>query len=216
MIGNMVEQAFLQARQRQPETAKRWRDLSWRWGPALPDSALTGTIQSHGKLDLLVRAPEDEVAERIRAGHTDEGSRDDDVILLSHLWVSGAYETVRLVYQRKIEKDNGPFRRLRHELALVRMPIDKHVVAYTDSKRFKAPIPMMRSPNHGDAPAQYVFDPNSLARSHIMPGRPSERGSLTWLATDVVSCTTTWIERRDLSDRILAFAEALPIQPSRR
>jgi hypothetical protein len=50
----------------------------------------------------------------------------------------------------------------------------------------------------------YSYDNEDPLRSHIMPTDISDRGSMQWLAIDIPdSLNQRWIERRDLSDRLL-------------
>ena len=64
---------------------------------------------------------------------------------------------------------------------------------------------MARNPPKNDPTDVYIYDPNDDQRAHIMPFGKSPRGSLAWYVTDVKTGTDRWIERRDLSDRILVL-----------
>ena len=69
----------------------------------------------------------------------------------------------------------------------------------------KTAIEMVRLPQKNHDSDKYVYDRTDKQRSHIMSMGISDRGSVSWHVTDILKNDVRWIERRDLSDRILAL-----------
>jgi hypothetical protein len=118
-------------------------------------------------------------------------------IFFSEVWVSGIYETMRLLLNdRKLVPDSGEYRALFNDFELLRIPIDKHDIA-----KQKAPLEIMTY----DQKDPYVFTKGDPQRSHIMYTAVSVQGSLKWQVIDVKADKTRWIERRSLSDRMITL-----------
>jgi hypothetical protein len=111
------------------------------------------------------------------------------------------YEALRLLRDRKL-LDEPESETVFRDFELLRMPLEKHEIA--KDREFKQPQPMTRYPPNDNASDSYVYDPKSPTRSHIMPFGITERGSITWHAIDARDGSARWIERRWLSDRVLA------------
>jgi hypothetical protein len=94
------------------------------------------------------------------------------------------------------------FRSIFADFELLRMPIAKFEIA--KDKKMKQPL-AMRKVGETDEVTPQSYDPKDLARYHIMPKGLSPRGSAVWLALDHQTNREYWIERRDLSERLLAF-----------
>jgi hypothetical protein len=193
---NALDAVFNLARLRQNEIYQRWISISWAMGGQLPNSLLSVNVQRDGELDQILRCLEDEFllpetsASMFKAHYS---------LMLANLWVGGIYETVRLL--REIagrQREHDP---IAHDLRLLRVALEKHQIA--DDRRLTAPLRMTRHPPNDNATDCYVYSPDDPQRSHIMPTGISARGSVMWQVIDLRANTERWIERRDLSDRIL-------------
>jgi hypothetical protein len=88
-------------------------------------------------------------------------------------------------------------------LRLLRIPIDKHEIR--GDKKLKAPLVMKRYPPKDEAEDIYQYTKDDPTRSHIMPGGVSKRGSVMWQVLDITCNESFWIERRSLSEKLLAI-----------
>jgi hypothetical protein len=136
--------------------------------------------------------------------------------MLSNLWVGSTYEIFRLLVdgsRRLIAEPSDEFKALNRELRLLRIPIEKHEIS--GDRKLKTSLELLRSAHSGGGPGLYNYDKEDPRRAHIMPTRPSSRGSTTWLVTDIDQKKSYWIERRELSERIVAlWDQCLPDAPS--
>ena len=105
---------------------------------------------------------------------------------------------------------------LAEDFRLLRVPLAKQEIA--SQGQLKEPLKFQKFPPKGDQSDAYEYDKSDPKRSHIMPTGISARGSVTWQALDIKKGQERWIERRDLSDRIVALwgkpATASSQQPS--
>ena len=161
------------------------------------NSLLAMSIQRDGAVDLLLRAIEDEQAQR----HDLFGFHYQK--MMSDYWIGGVYETFRLLKDRELADPAQAFAEIFADLEPTRVAIDKHELA--QERKLKTPIEMVRLPQKNDASDKYVYDKTDKQRSHIMGMGISDRGSVRWLVTDILKEADRWVERRDLSDRILAL-----------
>jgi len=117
---------------------------------------------------------------------------------LSEYWISGMYETFRLLTDRKLAGTDTES--IFRALELVRMGIDKHEVPkdYT----LHGPLQFVKV-GEGNEAKSYDYDKKDPMRAHIMPMGVSQRGSLQWRVIDLRNKRELWIERRELSDSIL-------------
>ena len=184
----------------QEAVSQAWVTGSHRLGGALPGSLLSVSIQRAGRLDALLRCMEDEyvgvdLREEIRPWVA------EPLTSLSEIWIGQVYEIVRLTQERKLTAANDFFKALAHDFRLLRIPLEKYEIAQAGS--LAAPIPMSRNPV-ADGDVNYHYDKKDPLRAHIMPSGISQRGSIQWLAIDIsAGLIERWIERRDLSDRVL-------------
>jgi hypothetical protein len=200
-IGTQIANAFNDAKTRYSELQSTWIRISYRVGSRLIDSLLPRNIQREGDVDILLRCMEDEAAQDNPTGF--DGGVFGYQKMLSEYWVGGMYEIFRLLRQRDLADTSSSFAEILLDLELLRMPLEKHEIAKDSA--LKAPVEMVRNPPKNDSTDIYTYDPSDDQRAHIMPFGKSPRGSLTWYVTDVRTGTDRWIERRDLSDRILAL-----------
>lgn len=196
------------ARARFPDLQKNWIDVSLRVGGLLPKSRLLVSVQRVGDLDMLLRAIEDEwVSAPVKPGDAGRQSAADLLschyqLMLSELWVSSAYEIFRLLKARKLA-DGNAFNALAHDFRLLRVPLEKHEIV--EDGKLSAPLLMQNFPPDKENPEIRAYDKNDTTRAHIMPTGLSERGSLMWLVFDHRANKQFWIERRALSERIIAL-----------
>jgi hypothetical protein len=196
----LILAGFTQASSKYPDVHGAWVTTSYRIGGQLPNSSLVSSVQRAGELDVLVRCMEDEFCV-----HTDTQEPDFSFhyqVILSESWVGHMYEITRLLKDRKRTPDNKDFDALAHHLRLLRIPIDKHEIP--GDKKLKAPLMMKRYPPKNEPSDIYEYSKDDPTRSHIMPTGVSGRGSVMWQVLDITSNESFWIERRGLSEKILA------------
>jgi hypothetical protein len=203
-VSKLVATAFALATQSQPELSKAWIQVSFRLGGALPNSLLILSLQRDGNLDLVLRCMEGERAA------TDQHSEQAGLFevhyqkMLSELWVGSLYESLRLlIVERKLIPDTDEIRLLAEDFRLLRIPIEKHEI--TSQGQLTAPLQLQRFPPNNDHTDIYKYDKADPQRSHVMPSGLSSRGSIMWQVIDLKNNQERWIERRSLSDRIIAL-----------
>lgn len=199
-VSELVLSSYQLALKQQEAVTHAWVTGSHRLGGTLPGSFLSVSIQRAGRLDAVLRCMEDEFAsadlcEEVRQWAT------EPLESLSEIWIGQVYEIVRLAMERKLIADSDLFKALAHDFRLLRISIEKHEIA--QDRSLLAPLPMSRIPaREGDV--DYHYDKKDPFRTHIMPTGISGRGSMQWLAIDIsAALSQRWIERRDLSDRVL-------------
>ena len=208
-----IARAFMLARSRYPELHKTWNGISARVGGVLPNSLLFPSIQKTGDLDMMLRAKEDDFSA------APEGAGDEDLfsdhyqLMFSELWVGAVYEIFRLLKERKLVPDRGAFKTLADDLTLLRIPLEKHEIA-TEWELSK-PLLMQRNPPNNDKTDIYQYSKSDPQRAYNMPSGFSSRGSAMWHVFDVKSGISYCLERRALSERIVAlWGSVAPAQNS--
>jgi hypothetical protein len=188
------------AAQQQETVTRSWIATSLKLGAALPGSLLIVSVQRAGRLDAVLRCMEDEYANGAMGAEVLQWAT-EPLASLSEAWVGQVYEVLRLTSERKLLAESDSFAQLAHDFRLLRISMEKHEIAADRS--LTAPLPMYRRPaREGDA--DYYYDKGDPLRAHIMPTGISRRGSVQWLAIDVkAKSTQRWIERRELSERVL-------------
>ena len=172
----------------------------------LPASQLSATIQQDGQLDLLLRAIEDERATAMAAAQQQDHlfeAHYQDQAMFSDFWIGRVYETLRLLIARGLLPKDGDVGALKQDFNLLRIPIDKHEIAGDGS--LTEPLHMQRQPPSGNATDFYEYNKADPQRAHIMGRGVSQRGSMMWRTVDLKTRQDRWIERRALSDRIIAL-----------
>ena len=193
IVSDHVLNAFSAAARNQRDAADRWTRFAFRYGSRLPRSLLAPTIQRHGRLDTVLRSLEDERIDR----HVLSGS--EYLTMLSSYWIGGMHAAFWILGKRKLGDETTNFKSVADDLALVRMGLEKHELPKDwdlEPRQMTAPHP---SNNDSDLNTN---DPN---RTQIMPAGLSTRGSMVWHVVEGDQSRS--IERRELSDRILALAE---------
>jgi hypothetical protein len=216
LVSALIPQAFNVAKAKCPDEYRAWTDLSPRLAARSLVPLAVVDIQRLGDLDLLLRCMEDEHVAKA-AGEVLAGDMFGHHYqkMFSEMWIGGWYEILRAIRQRAEEASkrgdqtsglttSDEFNRLLSDIERLRMPLEKYEIA--KDKSLKRPLPMKRYPPNSDATDDVVYDSKDPQRSHHMPSGLSGRGSLTWLALDHTSDNEYWIERRNLSERLLALA----------
>ena len=204
-VSKLISLAFAEAISQNRENQTRWVAASLRIGGRLPQSLLSVQIQKVGKFDTLLRSMEDEFADRQGGGNEDvELFGFDAQSMMSETWVSSAYEFCRTLRQREIAPRSTEFENIFRCLESLRMTIEKLEIA--KDRVIKEPLMFMPSdPTPDDRP--YAYSKSDRLKSHIMPSGVSARGSLMWCPFDVHANNHVWMERRGLSDGLLAAME---------
>jgi hypothetical protein len=202
-IGTAVANAFRLAQTRYPELHEEWIRISFRVGGRLPKSLLSASIQRDGTVDLLLRCMEDEQA-RATATNTKTGMFNFHYQkMLSDYWIGGIYESFGTLRRRKLADAAAAFEQIFSDLESIWVPLEKHELPKDWS--LKAPLTMGRNPRNNNSTDLYVYDPKDNKRAHIMGAAITRNGSVIWHVIDLKTENDRWVERRDLSDRILAL-----------
>jgi hypothetical protein len=208
-VTQLITAAFMLARFRYPELRETWTSISARVGGLLPNSPLLSSIHRTGDLDMMLRAMEDDFSAPPEGG--DEANRQADLLsdhyqlMLSELWVGAVYEIFRLLTdsERKLAPDSDAIMALAHDLRLLRIPLEKHEIAA--DRKLSEPLLMQRYPPNINETDSYHYSKSDARRAYNMPSGVSSRGSVRWYVIDVKSQKSYWLERRALSERIVAL-----------
>lgn len=202
MVAKLLSAARNHARARQSAFMATWIKLSFQLPSAVPHSLLGVNIQKDGEIDAILRCLEDDAAALVRQkGEAAHGELDYDLYsTLVRYWIGSMYETFRIL--KNANPGHALIREIHDELALIRMPLEKHEIA-SDSK-LSGPLKLRRMPPHGDASDNYLYDKSSKTKSHIMPsGMCNFCGSMFWIAIDGKSAGQSEITRRSVSDKVI-------------
>jgi hypothetical protein len=177
--------------------------MSIRVGGRLPNSLLFANFQRDGEVDLLLRCMEDEHAQATAAGKEPGMFNFHYQRILSDYWIGGIYEGFRTLHQRNLVGATAVFDRIFSDLELIRVSLEKHELP--KDRALKEPLTMVRGPRSNDATDFYLYDPKDDQRTHIMGVTIAPNGSVMWHVIDLKTENDRWVERRDLSDRILTM-----------
>lgn len=202
-VRELIQAGFALASSKYPDVHKAWVSTSYAIGGWLPSSTLSFSVQRGGELDVLLRCMEDEFSPNAEMKEPDYAFGYQ--ASLSELWVGHFYEIFRLLKDRKCVPENKDFDALAQDLRLLRIPLEKHEIA--GDRKLKEPLMMKRHPAKNDMSDIYEYSKDDPTRSHIMPMGVSTRGSVVWQALDISSNQSYWLERRGLSERIIAMFE---------
>ncbi len=197
---------FLVARSRHETEWNSWTQLSFSLSAGAAPAA--AAIQRQGGLDLLLRCLESE--------RCTTSVRDTELdwslgyqIMFSEQWVLGCYEFLRSFKQRCPASNSSSdltlpqgFVDVFQDYERLRIPLAKFELA--KDSRLKEPLSMSTLGSGTAEPIKH-YDPKDPMRVHIMPTGVSKSGSVTWLALDTSALRQYWVERRDLSDRLLSL-----------
>lgn len=204
-VTKLVTAAFAQASLGQRQIHERWIRVSTQLGNMLPQSSLLVSVQSLGNLDTVIRMMEDETSQLKEPDPFAEAIAWNHKRLLSEMWVSSAYEIIRMLYDRDLVPETDDFNDLLFDLELLRMPLVKYEV--TKVRKLIVPMvirPVLVTPDNTDS----IYADYESHKAHILPAGTSGRGSNMWLIADEVSNTEEWVERRNLSDQFLSVFES--------
>ena len=188
----LLNAADAAARMRAPELAARWIRLSHVLGSVIPDGSAVELLQEVGRLDLLVRAMEE----------------DPDPMLhplgpMSVTWVALSYEVVRALHQRRPTWPG--IEPLLRRLELVRMPLLKFEIAQ-EGKNQMPPIELYRSPPGPSDKPNRIYDKADRERAYRPVGALTPEG-LSWGVVDSAAGRTVWVTRRSLADELLMLCQ---------
>jgi hypothetical protein len=206
VVSQLVSATFRQATAQHPALCHKWIQISARVGGSLPASQLIATVQMLGDLDMVLRCMEDDFRPSAVAPGPDALFAHHYQKMLTELWTGGAYAVFRLLDERKSAPEPHAIKAIHHDLRMIRIPLEKHEIA-AEHKLGDA-ICMQRLPPNNDASDEYIYKPGDRARAHIMPTGVSPRGSIMWQVFDAKANRSYWLERRELSERIIASFEA--------
>ncbi|NIA70928.1 hypothetical protein HBA54_20205 [Pelagibius litoralis] len=212
-VSPLLNELFNIARARYKVEHEAWVNLSFRLSGRFNLVTASLSIQRQGDLDILLRCLEDEFNTNKDASGVDFAIHYQ--MMLSETWITGCYEILRAFQQRDREAtaasrspsgvcELDEFKSVFADFELLRMPIAKLEIA--KDNKIQHPLPMRRFGDDETKPIEF-YDPKDPGRFHIMPNGVSARGSTVWLALDGRSLQQHWVERRDLSDRLLALVK---------
>jgi len=198
-----ISEAFVNARSRYERLDRSWVNTFAKIGSLLPRSLLMVSIQRDGALDLMLRRMENELSQTTQSIASSNIFGFHYHKMFAELWVGGMYETFRLLNDqtRKLVPATDEYKSLASGLKLLRVPLEKHEIA--GDRKLAEALQTYRTPPRNDDREMYKYEKNDPLRAHIMPSGVSVRGSVMWQVTDLQSKSSYWIERRQLSDRIL-------------
>lgn len=200
-VTKLVTKAFAQASLGQRQIHERWIKVSTKLGNLIPQSSLLVSVQSLGNLDTVIRMMEEEAIHRKDTDPFAEAVAWNHKRLLSEMWVSSAYEIIRLLHYKKLTPITSELNELLFDLELLRMPTEK--VALTRGRKQSTQIamkPVLVTRNNSDS----IYEMQDSHRAHILPAGTSGRGSHLWLIVDENLNTEEWVERINLSDQFLS------------
>lgn len=211
-VKELISTSFQLAFTHHRELRESWINISHRIGGLLPDSELVVSIQHIGDLDIVLRCMEEETKVDISRRQDLAGDVDFSFhyqVMLSEVWICNAYEVFRLLKPRQLVNQNDVLKALVDDLTLLRVPIEKHEIAnrpYTANDL--NPLQMQRLSREGEVTSHYEYSRSDPRRAHIMGKETSVRGSIMWEALDGASCDSRWLERLDLSERIVSLRQS--------
>jgi hypothetical protein len=200
-VGQLLVAAFGLSRSQEPLLNKRWIAMSYKIGSQLPQSLLMLSFQQLGEVDLVCRVLEKELLSR-PPGSGGLDLRENYLAVVSEWWIGTAYAICFTLKDRKILVDSD-FLTLADDLRMVRVQTEKYQVP--SDRDLAAPLQFIStlSPNDQSEMPVYAYDKNDRLKAHIPRRGPSARCSLMWEVIDVKANVTRWLERLELSDRML-------------
>jgi hypothetical protein len=204
-VTQLITIAFMLAHSRYPELHKTWISISVRVGGLLPNTLLSLSVQRAGELDMVLRCMEDDFSpEREGAGEVDLFSFHYQK-MLSDIWVGKAYEIFSLLInsKRKLAPKRDAITDLARDLKLLRIPLEKHEIA--NDRVLSEPLQMERRPPKNNETDIYLYSKSDPQKAMPLEISRSSRGSVRWHVIDVKLERSCWLERRALSERIIAL-----------
>lgn len=197
--GNLLQAALMMGMKANPDIHTKWISVLHKMGGRYGVALLTRAADT--RIDMLLRVLEEEAQQRIQQQQDEINFADDLQLALSEYWMSMAYEIVRFAVKRTEDRsENAPKLFALHErLALVRMPVDKYMMASHGKS-----TPRLNLRPIGDG-ADREPEPYREDGSYIVPrGFCTATGSVVWWPIDISVNAAVPIIRRELSDQFLA------------
>lgn len=204
-VRGLLTKAFLNARLSQSELHSRIVNASSR----MATRELQGLFlrfQKLGRLDMLIRCVEDDFSNNGLSIDPDvQGIELDYFFELSQLWLYEAYEIVRIL--KNVRKEDAKLKQLYSQLRLARVPLAKGEVA-GDSK-IKNCFFEKRPAKEDEKPRKYTNEDETKIEVYPLLGFNPQNGAVNWQVLDTKSMKTVFVNRRELSDQLLNYAENL-------
>jgi hypothetical protein len=203
-VSPLLTSATIEALARYADLRAKWRDV---YTGLLRVSQTGGGLlryQPDHLIDLIVRAMEDELAERLRA--TPEGDAHvplEDTLqhVLTRYWVLGTHDVLRLAARSHAGKENPKLPSLYERFRLVRVPLAKLKIAGDYALR-DGRVMLVPTGENDAKPEPY----RARSNDEYHPSTPiDDRGSIGWHLFDVKTMLPVTIYRRQLSDELLAL-----------
>lgn len=192
-VNDYLRAADAAARMRAPGLSMQWIRVSHVVGGMMPHGSIADVMQEAGRLDLLIRAIEDERDPMLHP-----------LVPIAMTWVALSYEAVRALHQRSPALPG--LEPLLRRLELVRMPLFKSEVARERPNRMP-PIDLYAYPPTSAEEAPRRYDRLDDQRAYRPVAAMTEQG-LAWGVVDAVTCRMVWVTRRSLADALLAVGAA--------
>lgn len=194
-ITNLVATGYVMCLDDRKDLHSAWISQSFKLA-AIAGEAHIATIQANNRLDLLLRALEEEWEQ------PPEAVIDYSLDLrfsLSECWILRSYEVVRAAAQQLHQKGNANEKvaAIKRRLGLVRMPVAKAEIQQAN----KAVDPIVLVHEDGVNPKEYTND-----GSYVIPRQVcADTGSAMWCPVDVSTSKSVSIRRIDLSNELLTL-----------
>ena len=198
-VSDLIVAAFNVARNENPGIQDRWIWMSHRIGSQLPRSLLPISMQRVGDVDVVCRSIEKDCLKN----PSQEGVlRPTYHSMFSDWWIASAYAVCFTLKERAILADDD-FLRLADDLRMICVQSEKYELP--SDRKLDEPmhfVPAVPRPDETEPPI-YTYDKNDRLRAHIARQGRSARGSLMWEVFDPTTKSTRWLERLELSERML-------------
>jgi hypothetical protein len=188
------------------EIHKKWVHVQHRFSEVSGRASLT-TFPPNTRLDLVLRQLEAETLETINDPSGDGAAESEFVtdfaVSLAEMWLMRSYELVRAAkcFCQKNHIDFPPrLSAVLHDLALVRMPIDKGEIEGAIKKANKPQLDALELILEGsDHEIKYAAG-NYIPKKEIC----AQTGAIIWYPVNLETGDMVGICRRDLSDALLS------------
>ncbi|MCW4461348.1 hypothetical protein OK349_06485 [Sphingomonas sp. BT-65] len=196
-ITDLVATGYLMCLDSKKDLHSAWISQSFKLA-AIAGEAHIASIQANNRLDLLLRALEEEWEQ------PPEAVIDYSLDLrysLSECWVLRSYEVVRAAAQQLYQNGdaNEKVAAIKHRLGLVRMPVAKAEIQ--QARKVTDPIVLVHE--DGSNPKEYAND-----GSYVIPRQVcADTGSAMWCPVDVLTGESVQIRRIDLSSELLTLLD---------
>lgn len=200
-ISRYLQAALIEAHQRYPSLQRKWIDTLTR---LLAYHGATGLLryQSDYRMDLIIRAMEDETVDGLRSPPSDADFAADVQLMLSRYWVLSTYEALRIAKDSSAGKPNARIQSLYERFRLVRVPTAKLEIA--NDRHLGAPA-TLTSIGEGADTAPLVYSSKAKCEYHPPVIVDTTSGSIGWILIEAKSRSQITIFRRQLSDEVLAI-----------